>query len=82
MNANDLVSLVEVLCALMIGGMKPTAHDLIIPESWLFVLAQRMQWPPMQIWTFLDDLLDPLLQLCRLINSGSGESSADIELAD
>jgi hypothetical protein len=44
-DANALVSMLEVVTALLLAGLKPDLNGLCIPQSWLFVLAQRMSWP-------------------------------------
>jgi hypothetical protein len=71
LDVNVLVSMLEVVTALLLAGLKPDLNDLYIPQSWLFVLGQRHTWPRTRELQFTENLLVPLMTLSKEINIGN-----------
>lgn len=70
LDANILISMLEVVTALLVAGLKPDLDGLYIPQSWLFVLGQRQRWPRTRTLHFTNNLLIPLMRLSHGINDG------------
>jgi len=71
LDVNLLISMLEVVTALLLAGLKPDLNDLYIPQSWLFVLGQRHTWPRTRELHFTEHLLVPLMTLSQEINFGN-----------
>jgi hypothetical protein len=71
-DAHSLILILEIVTAVLVVGLKPDLHGLVIPRSWLFTLAQRHAWPSYKVMAFMGHLINPLMTLVSDIQVGSG----------
>ncbi|KAG8805019.1 hypothetical protein FRC17_005772, partial [Serendipita sp. 399] len=69
-DVHGLICVLEMIMAQMLAGLHRNLHALLIPESWLFVLGQRKNWPAVEIDVFIRRLLPPFGTLVEDIING------------
>lgn len=70
-DVHSLVCVLELVTAVVLAGMNPSLHAVVIPKSWLFVLGQRGTWPVVTIWAYISHLVKPLVNLAIEISKGA-----------
>lgn len=72
MDIHMLLLFLEVTTCLLVTGIRPKLHGIVIPHTWLFAICQRPTRPNAKIFAYISGLRRPLIELAAFIIEGRG----------
>ena len=72
LDIHALICILELVTTRLLASLRPDLHGLIIPNSWIFFLAQHGTWSSRPNLDYLPHFVDSLISLVQNIEGGAG----------